>query len=119
MFAFRYPELRINRTGEPWSIRQTAIYNLVDLKQESTIWMMFHPTYNSKADVLLQAALKDGSDCQALARQPVRQFLIPVMAYFSNWREYMLHFDNELLLIVSLGLERSTRALTKYSSEPS
>ena len=59
--------------------------------------------YKSVASVRLKDALSVDERAQELMAQPLQQHIMLISAYFANWRDYMEHYEEELLSIVSLN----------------
>ncbi|XTI91235.1 hypothetical protein V2W45_1471055 [Cenococcum geophilum] len=102
-YTFKYPERRGRPSGEPWSIRQTAVYQGIDHQSKHSCWILLHPKYKSVAGVRLKDALSMDGRAQELVAQPLQQHIMLISAYFANWRDYMEHYEEELLSIVSLN----------------
>jgi hypothetical protein len=101
MYVFKYPERREGPSSEVWSIRQTGVYSRLRHLDSSASWVILHPLYESRSEEALQNALQHTTTRHDLIDQPVDQHLLLINTYFSNWREYMLHFEEDILAMVS------------------
>jgi hypothetical protein len=103
-YILKYPELRGGSCGEPWSIRQTAVYSKLQLQAYSSTWIVLNPMYDSSVERRLEHALKGNTELEQLIAQPIRQHILLIQSVFHLWRDYMLHYDNELLSLVPISL---------------
>lgn len=95
----RYVELNGRNRGDPWSVRQTAVYHQLSLDTKRSRWIILQPSESVRTRlkyVLKGEYLNDrssGFDC-----------LVPHMLFLSamvaNWQEYIEHLHSELSRLV-------------------
>lgn len=98
----KYPEHNGRTDGaDPWSIRQTGVYQSFDTAKKTSIWILLNPRENTVAENRIKGLLntQDGfSDPQG---QPPLLGLIVLSMYLNNWRTYMAYYEKEELRMVS------------------
>ncbi|KAH8886044.1 hypothetical protein GQ53DRAFT_845153 [Thozetella sp. PMI_491] len=92
-YTLRYPQYKPNLRG--WYIRQSGVYHLLDSRTGQSVIVLFSPVANSAAQ---QAAMARIQQC---IRSPDPMWIHEALfsAYFPAWREYIAHFERELLSI--------------------
>lgn len=101
-FVFKYPEHKGRSDGaDPWSIRQTGVYQSFDPLTTTSLWILLNPRQNAAADTRIRGMLNEpeGSPHQ----QPPLIGLVVLSTYFANWRTYMEFYENEELKMVDLA----------------
>ena len=101
VFVMKYPESNGRTDGaDPWSIRQTGIYQSFQSLSRTSIWILLHPRYNSVADARLKSILNSPGTSGCSDRQPLLLGLIVISVYFVNWRAYMAYLEEEEIRLV-------------------
>jgi hypothetical protein len=103
-YSFKYPELRGRPGSEPWTIRMTSVYSSIDHPSERSCWIVLHPMYQSRAEsrLLDYLAPERKEQPKRSTHQPLVQHVLLVSTYLTAWRDYLLHYENELLTLVGL-----------------
>ena len=101
--VIKYPEYN-GRTdsSNPWSIRQTGIYQSCDLTTHTSLWILLNPKYQSNADSRVKSLLDAGDGWPKLQIRPPLLGVVVLAAYAVNWRAYMAFFDAGILRVVRL-----------------
>ncbi len=103
-FVLKYPEYNGRSDGvNPWSNRQTGVYQSFDSKTKTSLWVLLSPRAQSAADCRIKDQLRAGShgDLHLEQQQPLAG-LIVLSTYMVNWRSYMAFFEEEELEMVRL-----------------
>ena len=105
-FVLKYPENNGRSDGaNPWSNRQTGVYQSFDCKTQTTLWILLNPRSESAADSRVKHLLSKGADgFLHLQGQGALVGLIVLDTYILNWRTYMTFYEKEELEMVSLLL---------------
>ena len=100
-FVFKYPEHNGRSDGaDPWSIRQTGVYQGFDPLTRTSLWMLLNPRRNAAADTRIRGMLNDAEGSPQLHQQPPLIGLVVLSTYFANWRTYMEFYEQEELRMV-------------------
>ncbi len=105
------------RSSEQWSIRQTAVYQRFEASSNRSNLILLHPVPEAIAQTRLEQKMSDQCGAPELLEQPVNQHILLISAYFNNWREYMVHFEEELLTIVSTARQMVIALFLPTSSQ--
>ncbi len=104
-FVFKYPEHNGRSDGaDPWSIRQTCVYQCFDSSTSTSLWMLLNPRQNTAADARIKCLLNAPESSPHLHQQPPLIGLVILSTYFANWRTYMAFYEKEELRMVDLVL---------------
>ncbi|KAM0794228.1 hypothetical protein BDR22DRAFT_876514 [Usnea florida] len=96
--VFKYPEHNGRSDGaDPWSIRQTGVYQGFDPLTRTSLWMLLNPRRNAAADTRIRRMLNDVEGSPKLHQQPPLIGLVVLSTYFANWRTYMEFYEQEEL----------------------
>ena len=102
-FVFKYPEHNGRIDGaDPWSIRQTGVYQSFDPLTTTSLWMLLNPRQNAAADTRIKEMLNEPEGSPHLHHQPPIIGLVVLATYFANWRTYMEFYEIEELKMVDL-----------------
>lgn len=101
VFVLKYPEHNGRSDGaDPWSIRQTCVYQSFDSLTTSSLWMLVNPRQNTAADSRIKGLLSAPEGFLNLHQQPPLIGLVVLSTYFANWRTYMAFHEKEVLRMV-------------------
>ena len=103
-FVLKYPENNGRSDGaDPWSNRQTGVYQSFDSETKTSLWILLNPRPQSAADNRIQDLLSAGADSFLhLQEQRPLVGLIALSTYVLNWRTYMAFYEKEELRMVRL-----------------
>ena len=97
----KYPEHNGRIDGaDPWSIRQTAVYQSFDPLTGASLWILLNPRQNAAADNRIKSLLERSEDFLYLHGHPPLIALVVLSTYFVNWRAYMAYYEKEELRMV-------------------
>lgn len=100
-FVFKYPEHNGGSDdADPWSIRQTGVYQSFDTLTTTSFWMLLNPRQNAAADTQIREMLNELENFPRLHQQPPLIGLVVLSTYFANWRTYMEFYEREELKMV-------------------
>lgn len=103
-FVLKYPENNGRTDGvDPWSNRQTGVYQSFDSRTKTSLWILLNPTSQSVADIRIKDLLSAGDDgfLHIQEKRPLVG-LITLSTYILNWRAYMAFYEKEELRMVCL-----------------
>ena len=101
-FVVKYPENNGRTDGaDPWSIRQTGVYQSFDVTTKTSVWILINPRQNTAADKRLKDLLSSEEKLSATEGQLPLVGLMVLSTYFGNWRTYMAFYEKEELRMVS------------------
>lgn len=100
-FVLKYPEHNGRSDGaDPWSIRQTCVYQSFDTLTRASLWILLNPRRNSAADIRIKGLLDTPKGSLNLHQQPPLIGMVVLSTYFANWRTYMAFYEKEELRMV-------------------
>ncbi len=101
-FILKYPENNGRSDGaDPWSNRQTGVYQSFDSKTKTSLWILLNPRPQSAADSRIKDLLNAREDDHLhLREQRPLVGLIALSTYVLNWRSYMAFYEKEELRMV-------------------
>ena len=101
--VLKYPEHNGRRDGgDPWSIRQTGVYQSFDPLAKTSLWILLNPRQDTAADTRIKGLLGAPGGLPHLHQEPPLIGLVVLSTYFANWRTYMAFHENEELRMVDL-----------------
>lgn len=116
-YIFKYPEekdVSDDPKKDPWSIRQTGVYQRYEIKSQQSTWILLHPVKDSIAHTRLTTSLNSMSNCAELHRHPLQLHNFLISTYLRKWRDYMLYYEKQLLPLVRLPPYYSERGAEIY-----
>ncbi|PVI08330.1 hypothetical protein DM02DRAFT_722620 [Periconia macrospinosa] len=111
MYNIRYPAKHGRNIQDPWSIRNTAVYQKYNCEQRSCIWVMLQP---SEVDYQLISRWNEHSQdsyYQGKISSTIRLSLLWNAAH--NWRPYMNYLESELSTLEEKALFSKVDEKTK------
>lgn len=99
--------------GDPWSLRQTGVYQQAKLEHRHSAWIFLQLSSSTRQG--LEKALGKQSGSQDEGDSPMAHHALLLLATVDNWGEYIRSLDRELRDIVSVSyppLVRDTQTLT-------
>ena len=101
-FVLKYPENNGRTDGaDPWSIRQTGVYQSFDVTTKTSVWILINPRQNTAADNRLKDLLCSRDKFPTMEGRKPLVGLMVLSTYFGNWRTYMAFYEKEELRMVS------------------
>lgn len=93
-FVLCYQLLYIEPNGrpspkDPWSLRQTGVYQKYSRSGNCTFGMLLHPNSNSVAQTRLETAAETRNENHGLREHPLNMHLIILSSYFNHWQAYI------------------------------
>ena len=100
--TLKYPEHNGRTDGaDPWSFRQTGVYQSFDVTTKTSIWLLINPRQGTAADKRLKDLLGSRENFTITEGQLPLIGLMVLSTYFGNWRTYMAFYEKEELRVVS------------------
>lgn len=97
-FVVKYPENNARTDGaDPWSIRQTGVYQSFDVTTKTSVWILINPRHNTTAEKRLKDLLSSEEKLSTMEGQLPLVGLMALSTYFGNWRTYMAFYEKEEL----------------------
>jgi hypothetical protein len=104
-FVLRYPESNGRTDGaDPWSIRQTGVYQSFSPRTKSALWILLNPRHSNAADDRVRNLLNAHECCSPLHSQPPLVGLVVLSTFVINWRSYLAFYEEEELRMVGSEL---------------
>ena len=97
-YALRYIELNHRSTKNPWSLRQTAVYQRYNSKSESSTWVII--SASEKMEICLDRYLK--SKHAFGTQNPFEIHLLLLETALANWRPFIISLTQKINEQVSL-----------------
>lgn len=100
-YNFRHAEENGRGRGDPWSLRQTGIYQVYDSRTQRAVWILLQPPSSMLRN--LQGRLSSLKSGETISHQTYHSLHIQFLfSMESNWRLYLEHLWMKLDEIVSL-----------------
>lgn len=99
-YNLRYMEENGRKKGDPWSLRQTAVYHQIDLKNGRSCWILLQASNDIRVrlDRGLYGKVQGSNN---VGVDPVLLHVGFVSAMACNWSKYIEHLHMELADLVS------------------
>lgn len=99
-YTFRYGEFK-GHPNEPWVIRQAGVYQKIDIRQKTSLFILINAIPGSEAH---HRVLQSFANHQVqMQTNPLWIHEVVQGSYFSRWREYIAEYEKRLLQIVRKG----------------
>lgn len=111
-FNVRYPERNGRSSGNPWSIRHTAVYHRHESLKDSNTWILVQPSSGYHAQIYdIFARSSSDSDLQ--------HSLSPICFLSTGryWRDYISHLQKQVSTLVRHFLDLWRAELTKPGTQ--
>ena len=100
MYLYKYAERNQRPNKNPWSIRQTVLYQQVS-KDGFHIWIVLHPKINSAFYTRLRDSLLQVESLKALYQNPWNLHLLLISSYTDNWRWHLDQLGGDFVKTVT------------------
>jgi len=101
LLFLKYPESNGRTDGaDPWSIRQTGVYQSINPTTKSALWILLNPRHGSAANDRVKNLLNAQERISPLHCQPPLVGLVVLSTYITNWRTYLAFYEEEELRMV-------------------
>jgi hypothetical protein len=104
-YCLRYIAKHGREQQNPWSLRQTAVYQRYDSTSRTSKWMIIQPSERLQVELTEYLELKD-TITGSVTITSCDAHTVHAMVFSSterNWREYMNTLQRELSILVSTG----------------
>ncbi|TDZ34983.1 hypothetical protein C8035_v010170 [Colletotrichum spinosum] len=92
-YSIRYPEFKTE--GDKWVLRQTGVYQRINLKTRQSFFILFNPMPNSKVSQAAEDWLLKKS--QDVEYDPLWLHRIVLESYLPSWRSYIASLEKQFL----------------------
>jgi hypothetical protein len=94
-YNLRYVEKNDRNRGNQWSLRQTGIYQRVDLKCHRSTWILLQPSNYARKRLEENLKHQKKGSC-SFEENPMLLHILFLSAAESNWREYIADLQSQL-----------------------
>jgi hypothetical protein len=101
-WVYKYSEKKADSAGDPWRIRHTAIYHIVDRKRARSVLFVIHPSPSAHFKVHLQQVLQQPKARLAVSSNPMLIHSMLISSHLSSWRDFLEHQETHLWQLVSV-----------------
>lgn len=91
-YGLRFVELNHRSTGQPWSVRQTAIYHRYNIDEKASTWVLI--SASTKVKNSLHEYVRSSENLSALNPFEVHVLLLDTL--LGNWRSYVIYLTEEI-----------------------
>ena len=105
------------KSGDPWRIRQTGVYQVHDSKSGKLIFIIISPSPTAQFVSKLREVLRQSEARSALLANPMLIHTMLISCHLFSWREYLESQDILLLKRVRLEITSTITRTLIYSQE--
>ena len=99
-YIVRYVANHGRKSGTPWSIRQTAVYQQYDARSDRTCWIFVQPSVKFRAQVKRYLGRKLSVCKDTGHRSPIVVHLMLFNSTELEWRAYINYLEEQLTQLV-------------------
>lgn len=100
-YIFKYISYKGNVDGkDPWSIRQTGVYQRYNFATKTSTWIFLHPAKESAFQTRIEQQLASPEDCAHIRENPLLLHNIFISTCFPRWRDFMAYYESRILTLV-------------------
>jgi hypothetical protein len=114
-YSVRYVEKNMRGTGDPWSLRQTGVYQQTDSKLNKTTWMLLQPSGSVQRRFKEHLELLDNQALSSIPTDPFQYHIIVLTSSLRNWNEYFVELQEKVDDLVSKPPFTNTCPTTMYA----
>lgn len=92
-YTIQYVEQNGRQRGDPWSLRQTGIYQQVSSEANNSIWTILSPSPSIQEYIEQTLQGSDPGSCDGQATHPLLLHVIVLLATTDNWVGYIKHLQ--------------------------
>lgn len=93
-FTLQHVEENGRKRGDPWSLRQTGVYQQVDFKAGTSVWIILQPSdYVRKS--LEHALVEKSYGACGQESSPMLLHVLFILAAADNWTRYIRDLESE------------------------
>ncbi|RJE22931.1 hypothetical protein PHISCL_04740 [Aspergillus sclerotialis] len=97
-YIFKYAFYKGDIDGkDPWSIRQTGVYQKYNFATKSSTWIFLHPAKQSAFQTRLEEMLTSSEECSRIRDHLFFLHNIFISTSFPHWRDFMAYYEARLL----------------------
>ncbi|OJJ46048.1 hypothetical protein ASPZODRAFT_67019 [Penicilliopsis zonata CBS 506.65] len=82
---------------DPWSLRQTGVFQRYDLRTKQSTWVFLHPTKKSLFQTRLEQIVTSQQECLKLQAHPLLLHNVLLSTVFPQWRECLAYYEHKVL----------------------
>ncbi|KAF2848276.1 hypothetical protein T440DRAFT_175165 [Plenodomus tracheiphilus IPT5] len=93
-YTLQFMEKNNRNRGDPWSLRQTGIYQQTTSGNHQSTWIFLHMSQSAR--MVLEKAIREHLMCLVGSHSPMTFHGLLIEATMSNWVEYVQNLDAQL-----------------------
>jgi hypothetical protein len=101
-WVYKYPEKKAVKSGNPWVIRHTGIYQIHNKKGSRSTLLIVNPSPNALFDDYLRKRLQQVSGRSTIVSTPTIVHMMLISSHLQSWRDYLEDHETLLLKLVKL-----------------
>ena len=101
-YILQFVEKNGRNRGDPWSLRQTGVYQQVTFDSRQSAWIFLQ--LSSATRVVLEKVLRRKSSCPGERESPMTIHALLLGATVDNWGEYIQNLSTQLRDVVSWAI---------------
>lgn len=96
----QYMEKNNRRKGDPWSLRQSGVYQQISVSSRRSTWIILQPSKGVRAQLeqALESSLEQGQEGNESA---IYFHVIFLSSMAGNWQEYLEYLHSQITVFVS------------------
>lgn len=106
-YNIKYAERNYRLPDEPWSVRQTCIYQKFERSKKSSTWILVQPSEKMQSRIREVFKARTMEDIEGSVHNPLDLHLVFLSAAAENWRWYYNSLENALVEMVRSLLRHS------------
>ena len=93
-YILQFVEKNGRNRGDPWSLRQTGIYQQATIKSHQSAWIFLQLSCSTR--IILENALRSSSGCYSDSDSPMTLHALLLGGTVDNWGEYIRDLSAQL-----------------------
>lgn len=110
-YNIKYVERNYRLPDEPWSVRQTCIYQKFEYSKKSSTWILVQPSEQVQSRIREVFRSRTTEDIGDSVHNPLDMHLVFLSAAAENWRWYYNSLEEKLVEMVRNLLRHSSQFL--------
>lgn len=104
----QYMEKNNRRRGDPWSLRQSGVYQQISVSSRRSTWIILQPSNGVRAQ--LEQALESGLEQGREGNESAIYFhVIFLSSMAGNWQEYLEYLHSQITVFVGSTIHSQKR----------
>ena len=99
-YIYQFMEKNGRNRGDPWSLRQTGVYQQATFKSHQSVWIFLQLSKSTR--IILEREMRSPSRYFSKSESPMALHALLLGASVDNWGEYIRDLNAQLRDIVSI-----------------